>query len=84
MNFCSIFELELISTKKRKFQLAKIMYVLLTHKENYFVEYLIGTLVISSSICEAMIFEDLETAVKFKTMLFITCELQTSINTFIK
>ena len=60
------------------------MYVLLTPEDNYFVEYLIGTLVLSRSICEAMIFEDLETAVKFKTMLFITCELQTSISTFIK
>ncbi len=53
------------------------MYVLLTPENNYFVEYLIGTLILSSSICEAMIFEDLETAVKFKTMLFVTCELQT-------
>lgn len=60
------------------------MHVLLTPEDKYFVEYLIGTLVLSNSICEAMIFEDLETAVKFKTMLFITCELQTSISTFIK
>lgn len=60
------------------------MYVLLTLEENYFVEYLIGILVISSSISEAMIFEDLETAVKFKEMLINTCELKTSVSTFIK
>ncbi|KVV15511.1 hypothetical protein AP058_00795 [Flavobacterium sp. TAB 87] len=38
------------------------MYVLLTPQDSYFVEYLIGTLVLSSSIYEAMIFEDLDTA----------------------
>ena len=60
------------------------MYVLLTPQDSYFVEYLIGTLVLSSSIYEAMIFEDLDTAQKFKEMLLITCELQTSASTFIR
>ncbi|CAM4141171.1 hypothetical protein [Flavobacterium weaverense] len=60
------------------------MYVLLTPQDSYFVEYLIGTLVLSSSIYEAMIFEDLDTAQKFKEMLLITCELQTSVSTFIR
>lgn len=60
------------------------MYVLLTLQHTYFVEYLIGTLVLSSSISDAMIFDDLETAVKFKQMLILTCDLNTSISTFIK
>ena len=60
------------------------MYVLLTPQDSYFVEYLIGTLVLSNSIYEAMIFEDLDTAQKFKEMLLITCELQTSVSTFIR
>jgi hypothetical protein len=60
------------------------MYVLLTLQNTYFVEYLIGTLVLSNSIYDAMVFSDLETAVKFKKMLFLTCELQTSVSTFIK
>lgn len=60
------------------------MYVLLTLQNTYFVEYLIGTLVLSSSILDAMEFDDLETAIKFKQMLLTTCKLQTSISTFIK
>lgn len=60
------------------------MYVLLTPQNTYFVEYLIGTLVLSSSISYAMIFEDLDTAMKFKQMLLLTCNLYTSISTFIK
>jgi len=59
------------------------MYVLLTLQNTYFVEYLIGTLVLSSSILDAMVFDDLDTAVKFKQMLVSNCELQTSISTFI-
>lgn len=60
------------------------MYVLLTPENNYFVEYLIGTLVLSNSITHAMEFKDLDTAKKFKKMLLFTCQLQTSISTFIK
>lgn len=60
------------------------MYVLLTLENTYFVEYLIGTLVLSNSIFEAMIFDDLDTAQKFKKMLFTVFQLQTSISTFIK
>lgn len=60
------------------------MYVLLTLQNTYFVEYLIGTLVLSSSIFDAMVFDDLDTAVKFKKMLLTTCELQTSVSTFIQ
>lgn len=59
------------------------MYVLLTNKENYFVEYLLNSLILSDSIEEAMKFEDFETANKFKLMLFQNCKLVTSINTFI-
>lgn len=59
------------------------MYVLLTKHHNYFVEYLINSLILSDSIEEAMKFEDLETAQKFKKMLFKNCKLVTSVNTFI-
>ena len=59
------------------------MYVLLTPQNTYFVEYLLGMLVLSNSLFEAMVFDDLDTAIKFKQMLFKTCELQTSISTFI-
>lgn len=60
------------------------MYILLTAKENYFVEYLFNSLIISDSITEAMIFEDIEQAKKFKQMLQEQCKLKTSISTFIK
>lgn len=60
------------------------MYILLTVKENYFVEYLFNSLIISDSITEAMIFEDIEQAKKFKQMLQEQCKLKTSISTFIK
>lgn len=59
------------------------MYILLTLQNTYFVEYLIGTLVLSSSIFDAMVFYDLDTAIKFKQMLLVTCELNTSVSTFI-
>ena len=60
------------------------MYVLLTLQNTYFVEYLIGTLVLTSSIFDAMVFDDLDTAMKFKQMLLTTCELNTSVSTFIQ
>ncbi len=60
------------------------MYVLLTNTDYYFVEFLIGELIISESLEEAMKFEDFETAKKFKDMLGQVCNLQTSINTFIE
>lgn len=59
------------------------MYVLLTEYETYFVEFLIGELILSTSIEEAMTFNDLDTAIKFKQMLLTVCSLNTSINTFI-
>jgi hypothetical protein len=60
------------------------MYVLLTPYKTYFVDYLIGQLILSNSIGEAMEFSDYDTAFKFQTMLIQTCKLETSINTFIK
>lgn len=60
------------------------MYILLTLQNTYFVEYLIGTLVLSSSIFDAMVFDDVDTAMKFKQMLLTTCELNTSVSTFIQ
>lgn len=59
------------------------MYVLITHYNTYFVEFLIGELILSNSIEEAMIFDNLEMAFKFKEMLLNVCELKTSVSTFI-
>lgn len=58
-------------------------YVLLTEDQNYFVEYLIGELVLSNSISEAMKFDDEKLALKFKKMLHNSCSLVTSVNTYI-
>lgn len=58
-------------------------YILLTDKHCYFVEYLIGELVLSNSLSDAMIFDNLKTAHKFKKMLASTCDLDCSVNTFI-
>ena len=60
-----------------------IEYVLLTDEETYFVEYLIGELVVSKSISEAMKFNDEHLALKFKKMLHNSCKLITSVNTYI-
>lgn len=60
------------------------MYVLLTKKDTYFVEYLLESLVLSDSIEEAMKFDNVETADKFKKLLFEEFKLITSINTFIQ
>ena len=59
-------------------------YVLLTQQHTYFVEYLIGQLILSKNISEAMVFDDYETAKKFKEMLLDSCSLSCSVNTFIK
>ncbi|WP_109299066.1 hypothetical protein [Aquimarina sp. AU474] len=58
-------------------------YVLLTENQDYFVEYLIGELVLSNSISEAMKFNDENIALRFKHMLHNSCELVTSVNTYI-
>lgn len=57
--------------------------VLLTKEGTYFVEYLLGQLVLSNSISEAMIFNDYSTASKFKDMLIAQCDTFCSINTYI-
>ena len=49
------------------------MYILLTEQYTYFVEYLLNQLILSNSISEAMVFEDKETALKFRDMLFSAC-----------
>jgi len=59
-------------------------YVLLTEDQNYFVEYLIGELVLSNSISEAMKFNDENIALRFKKMLHSSCRLTTSVNTYIQ
>lgn len=58
-------------------------YVLLTEDQTYFVEYLLGELVLSNSISEAMKFSDEHLALKFKQMLHHSCKLVTSVNTYI-
>ena len=57
--------------------------VLLTEQGEYFVEYLLGQLIVSSSISEAMIFDDFITASKFKEMLTAVCKINCYINTYI-
>ena len=59
------------------------MYVLLTKEETYFVEYLIGSLILSNSISEAMVFDNKDIALKFQKRLFNQCQLETSVNTFL-
>lgn len=59
------------------------MYVLLTTSKSYFVEYLLGELVLSNSINDAMVFDEEFIAQRFKKMLYETCKLETSVNTFI-
>lgn len=58
-------------------------YLLMTPEDNYFVEYLLGELVLSKSISEAMIFDSNEQANKFQKMLQELCNLETTISTFI-
>ena len=60
------------------------MYVLITKEDCYFVEFLLGELIISKSIEEAMEFDDYGTAEKFRDMLRQVCDLHTSISTYIK
>ena len=63
---------------------SKESYVLLTDKESYFVEYLLKQLILSDSITQAMTFENHDSAIKFKLMLFESCNLKCSVNTYIK
>ena len=56
-------------------------YVLLTDDQNYVVEYLIGELVLSNSITEAMKFNDEKIALRFKDRLKQSCQLTLSVNT---
>ncbi|WP_240531863.1 hypothetical protein [Maribacter sp. 4G9] len=58
-------------------------FVLLTESGSYFVEYLLGELVLSPSIAEAWIFNDPDIARKFQNKLFDTFKLYTSVNSFI-
>ncbi len=58
-------------------------YVLFTSKEQYFVEYLLEQLILSNSISEAMVFDDMELALRFKKMLGEKCYLDCSVNTYI-
>ena len=60
-----------------------ISYVLMTQEGTYLVEYLIGEVVFTSSISRAMIFSDVNIALKFKTLLYDRFKLKVSVNTYI-
>ena len=59
-------------------------YVLLSEHDTYFVEYLLGELVISDHISEAAIFKCRDQAIKFKQYLYKHCKMSFSVNTFIQ
>ncbi len=58
-------------------------YVLMTDQSLYFVEYLCNELVFSDTLSQAMIFNDLDVAGKFKDMLLEKCKVYTTINPII-
>lgn len=60
-----------------------ISYVLMTQEGTYLVEYLIGEVVFTSSISRAMIFSDVNIALKFKTLLYDSFKIKVSVNTYI-
>tara|TARA_B100000953_G_scaffold22807_2_gene18829 strand:- start:853 stop:1035 length:183 start_codon:yes stop_codon:yes gene_type:complete len=60
------------------------MFVLLSPQNTYFVEFLLNHLALSSSISEAMVFKEIETAKKFKFMLKEQVNIDFSINTYIE
>ena len=60
-----------------------ISYVLMTQEGTYLVEYLIGEVVFTSSISRAMIFSDVNIALKFKTLLYDRFKIKVSVNTYI-
>ena len=60
-----------------------ISYVLMTQEGTYLVEYLIGEVVFTSSISRAMIFSDVNIALKFKTLLYDHFKIKVSVNTYI-
>ena len=60
-----------------------ISHVLMTQEGTYLVEYLIGEVVFTSSISRAMIFSDVNIALKFKTLLYDRFKIKVSVNTYI-
>ena len=60
-----------------------ISYVLMTQEGTYLVEYLIGEVVFTSSISRAMIFSDVNIALKFKTLLYDRFKIKVSVTTYI-
>ena len=60
-----------------------ISYVLMTQEGTYLVEYLIGEVVFTSSISRAMIFSDVNIALKFKTLLYDRFKIKVSVHTYI-
>ncbi|WP_157483840.1 hypothetical protein [Maribacter hydrothermalis] len=59
-------------------------FVLLSEDNTYYVEYLIGHLVLANSITEAVIFDSQVQAVKFQKYLYKHCSIKFSVNTFIQ
>ena len=70
------------SSKNKKEE--KEEYVLYTSDEKYVVEFLLKQLVLSKSITEALIFDDLNIALRFSEMLQEKCRIECSVNTFIE
>ncbi|MDP5060529.1 MAG: hypothetical protein NWP64_01285 [Maribacter sp.] len=58
-------------------------FVLLSENNTYYVEYLIGHLVLANSITEAVVFESQSHAIKFQKYLYQNCSVRFSVNTFI-
>ncbi|GIZ15267.1 hypothetical protein [Capnocytophaga catalasegens] len=60
-----------------------VKYVLMTEEGIYLVEYLIGELVFSTSITQAMVFTDHKVALQFKKLLYNRFGIVVSVNTYI-
>ena len=64
-------------------QIPFVKYVLMTEEGSYLVEYLIGELVFSPSITQAMVFTDHKVALQFKKLLYNRFGIVVSVNTYI-
>ncbi len=59
-------------------------FVLFTTEKKYISEYLLSELILSESITEAMTFTNEENAKGFKKRIFEECNVECSVNTYIK
>ncbi len=58
-------------------------FILFTSDNQYVVEYLLNHLILSTSISEALTFQDHYSAMEFKERLFQECSIECSVNTYI-